>query len=244
MTWGEPEARGSDVMRLKLDLTIKPDIKRTLTVTMLRESGQWRFLNAKEAIGDRVDDIFAVAERMADEDNFKGGFLDPVSKSVPDGLQLQQLCERALLSFGEAVKREDWADFFAATSDRWRLRGKTPQQLNYVGNDPRLLEQADPHNTANRLTIAAIRTTFQSFVDRKVDLTPIKGKPITYDEPARMTSQGVLEVNGSYKGTFVFTGAGLTPLPHRLSFKLEFVSEGSSWKLFGITVNVVAPGPK
>jgi hypothetical protein len=255
MEWGEIEARGSDVMRLKVKLAIKPeknppesgapDEKLPLTVTLLREGGQWRLLSAKEEVGGRVDEIFAVAERMPDAENFQARqFLDPVSKSVPDGLQLQQLCENALLSFGDAVKREDWSDFFAATSDRWRLRGKTPQQLNYVGSDPRLLEQADPRNTAGRLTIEAIRAAFQSFIDRKVDLSPIKGRPITYDEPARMTSQGVLEVRGRYKDTFVFTGGGLTRLPQRLSFKLEFVSEGSSWKLFGITVSVVAPnGP-
>ena len=53
---------------------------------------------------------------------------------------------------------------------------------------------------------------------------------------------GVLTLSGFYK-EFVFQG-GFPAQPRRLRFKLEYVMEGSSWRLFGITVNLESPnGP-
>ena len=45
---------------------------------------------------------------------------------------------------------------------------------------------------------------------------------------------------GGYYKEFVFQG-GFPPQARRMTFKVEYVFEGSSWKLFGITVNAELP---
>jgi hypothetical protein len=143
------------------------------------------------------------------------------------------------MDFQEAINRNDFADFFLAVSDRWKYRGKDPRLLGYTGTDPRRIEESDPFNKSQRLTVEALRSNFEPFVTAKVDLKPIKGKPMTLTTPAHLTSDGVLTLSGTYKD-FVFQG-GFPAQPRRLRFKLEYVMEGSSWRLFGITLNLDQP---
>jgi hypothetical protein len=58
--------------------------------------------------------------------------------------------------------------------------------------------------------------------------------------PARVNSDGVLNVSGTFD-TPVFQG-GAPGQPRKLAFALEYVNEAAKWKLFGLTVNIVAPG--
>jgi hypothetical protein len=143
------------------------------------------------------------------------------------------------MDFQDAVNRNDFSDFFVAVSDRWKYRGKDPRALNYTGTDPRRLAESDPQNQARRLTVEALRANFQPFVEAKVDLTPIKGKPMILTSPAHITSDGVLTLAGTYDN-FVFQG-GFSAQTRKLRFKLEYVMEGSSWRLFGITLNLEQP---
>jgi hypothetical protein len=240
VTWGEPEAK-ADAQRLKADFLLQNGNTLTLLVNMAKEDGQWRLLSAREQKPDgKTEDAFAVLARTTDtQGDQQKSLVEPVSATLPSERQLQQLVEKTLMDFQDAVTRNDFTDFFASVSDRWKYRGKDPRLLGYTGTNPRNIEASDPTNKAKRLTIEALRSNFEPFVQAKVDLTPIKGKPMVLSAPAHITSDGVLTLTGTYK-EFVFQG-GFPAQPRRMKFKLEYVLEGSSWRLFGITVNLEHP---
>lgn len=237
VSWSEPDVKG-DTQRFTGIFTLQDDRTLTLHVTLAKEDGAWKVLGAREPKGK--EDVFAVVARTQDTQNDRDkAFLEPVAMAMPSDRQLQQLVEKTLMDFNDAVQRADFADFFASVSDRWKYRGKDPRVLNYMGNDPRLREQADPSNRERRLTLSALQSSFEPFVAAKVDLSPIKGKSMVLAKPAHISSDGVLSMEGHYK-EFVFQG-GFPPQPRRVKFKLEYVFEGSSWRLFGITVNLENP---
>ena len=237
--WSEPEARG-ETQRVRGKFSLNDDKTINLVVAMVQENGEWRLLGATQTVDDRIDDVFAVVARTEDsESDRKRAFVEPVDTAMPSDRQLQQLVETTLIDFHEAIQADEFAGFFATVSDRWKYRGKDPRALNYAGTDPRRLQESDPMNRSQRLTVEALKREFHPFVAAKVDLSPIKGKKLILDPPAYITSDGVLTLQGHYK-EFVFQG-GFPAQPRRLSFKLEYVFEGSSWKLFGITLNVVPP---
>jgi hypothetical protein len=236
--WSPAEAR-ANTQRVRGVFQLNDREPLTLQVTMAEESGRWRVLSAKRE-GPPFDDVFAVIARSSDTEMERTlAFVDPVAKTLPTERQLQQLVETTLMDFNKAIQKADFTEFFASVSDRWKYRGKDPRALSYSGTDSRRLQESDPMNTAQRLTIEALKSAFQPFVEAKIDLSPLKGKPMTLDEPARLTSDGVLTMGGHYK-EFVFQG-GFPPQPRRMTFKVEYVFEGSSWKLFGITVNAQPP---
>jgi hypothetical protein len=236
--WSPAEPR-TDTQRVRGVFQFNDKEPLTLQVTMAQENGQWRVLSAKRE-GGANDDVFAVLARSSDTEMERTmAFVDPVAKALPSERQLQQLVETTLMDFNKSVQKADFSEFFASVSDRWKYRGKDPRALSYSGTDPRRLQESDPTNTAQRLTIEALKSAFQPFVEAKIDLSPLKGKPMTLDEPARLTSDGVLTMGGHYK-EFVFQG-GFPPQPRRITFKMEYVFEGSSWKLFGVTINAQPP---
>lgn len=212
-----------------------------LVVSMVQDGGRWCLFSAKLETGS--EDIFAFIERTADgEDEGKKGFGDPYDRALPSEKELQKMVEEVLLTFDDAVKRNDFSDLYAIVSDRWKFRGKDPRILSYTGKDPKMLEKADPENKARRLTIAALDYAFHAFVEASADISRIKGEKMILDEPVTLSTDRVLTVKGRYD-TFVFQG-GAAPKPCKLSFTLEFVREGSAWKCFGITVNFAAPTAK
>jgi hypothetical protein len=240
VTWSEPEEKG-DTQRVTGDFVVQDGRPLHLVITLAKEDGQWRVLSAKEGKGDsKAEDVFAVLARSKDtQAEREKAFLEPVATALPTERQLQQLVEKTLMDFQDAITKNDFRDFFAAVSDRWKYRGKDPRLLNYTGTARDRIEESDPTNKAQRLTVEALRANFAPFAEAKVDLTPIKGKPMVLASPAHITSDGVLTLAGTYN-EFVFQG-GFPPQPRKLKFKLEYVMEGSSWRLFGITVNLEHP---
>lgn len=236
--WSEPESK-DDTVSIKGNFeTAKGPM--TLLVTLAQESGRWRLLGAKSE-GEKGD-VFSVQTRSKDNQGERDkAFGEPVAIAMPSDRQLQQLVEGTIMEFQSALTETEkpFQKFFDTVSDRWKYRGKDPSQLNYVGTDPNRLAQSDPNNTAQRLTIEALRANFRPFVEARVDLSPIKGKPATFTTPPRLTSDGVLILMGEYK-EFVFQG-GFPPKPRTLKFQLEYVFEGSSWRLFGITLQLERP---
>jgi hypothetical protein len=239
-TWSEPEAKG-DTRRVSGDLVVQDGRTLNLAVTLAQEGGQWRVLNVKEGKGDaKSEDVFAVMARSKDtQAEREKAFLEPVATAMPSERQLQQLVDKTLVDFQDAVKKNDFREFFATVSDRWKYRGKDPRLLNYTGTDRARIEESDPFNKAQRLTVEALRANFGPFVAANVDLTPVLGKKMILTSPAHITSDGVLTLVGYYR-EFVFQG-GFNAQSRRLNFKLEYVMEGSSWRLFGITLKLEQP---
>lgn len=163
----------------------------------------------------------------------------PNAAAIPGEPQLRQLAEDTLMLWHQAIQNGgDFSALYAAASDRWKYRGRTLEELTYTGTDPVRRAKADPDNRDNRLTVIALKNAFADPVAAKVDISSIRGKKMIPTEPARVNSNGVLILDGTFDSP-VFAAA--TPeQPRRVKFILEYVHEAELWKLFGITVNILA----
>jgi len=223
---------------------LKDGSELPLSFTFSMEDGAWRLIEAKSkplpGRGGAGEDVFAVALRTRDTVEAKAmEILEPSSAVVPEEAELRQLAEDTLLLLSEAIQNGgDFSALYAAASDRWKYRGRDPLDLAYHGSDPERIARADPENADNRLTIAALRNAFGAAIEAKVDLSPIKGRKMILSVPPRVTSDGVLSVNGTFD-TPVYQGS-MEGQPRKLVFALEYVREAATWKLFGITANIIA----
>jgi hypothetical protein len=244
VAWGEPERHGN-LATVRGVFTLKDGGKLPLKFTFSMENGGWRLMEARSdpgPAGGGAEDVFAVAARTRDTIGARSmDILEPSALDVPAEPQLRQLAEDTLLLFNEAIQNGgDFTALYASASDRWKFRGRDPLDLSYGGSTASRVAIKDPFNDENRLTAAAFRNAFAAAVEAKVDLSPIKGTKMLLSEPARVNSDGILGLNGTFDAT-VFQ-ASMPGSPRKLEFKLEYVREASKWKLFGITVHVVAAG--
>lgn len=232
---GEVAAKGK-TMFLPANVKLKSGNALALEVSLIEEAGQWRLFSARSAAGG--EDVFESINRATD--NAAEGaksLTDAMTKTIPTEHQLQQLVERTLLAFNDALAKEDFSDFYASTSERWRLRGKGSRALNYSGSEAKKLDDSDPENRAQRLTVGALDRAFRGFIEAKVDLSTITAAKLIFDEAPALNTNAVLNLRGHLDG--VVFQKGFPPIPNKLSFNLEFVMEGSKWMLFGITVNLL-----
>ena len=230
--WGDPEGSGR-LATVRGIFTLKDGAKLPLNFTFSMEDGGWRLIEAKSEPapgGARGEDVFAVAWRSRDTVEARATDVqEPSAPDVPAEPQLRQFAEDTLLLFNEAIQNGgDFSALFAAASDRWKLRGRDPRQLK-IGSDP--------GNNDNRLTLAALRKNFAAHVEAKVDFSPIRGKRMIPSEPARVNSDGVLKISGTFDA--IVYQASAPGLPRKLDFAFEYVHEAGTWKLFGITVNIL-----
>jgi hypothetical protein len=240
--WGEPERQGR-LAAVRGVFTLKDESKLPLNFVFSMEDGEWRLIEAKSepaAGGGVAEDVFAVASRTRDTIGTRAmDIQEPNALAIPTEAQLRQLAEGTLLLFNEAIQNGgDFSALYTAASDRWKYRGRDPRELTYGGSDPTLLAKQDPYNNENRLTAAALHNAFAAAVEAKVDLTPITGKKLILSQPARVNSDGVLNLSGTFDAA-VFQ-ASMPGNPRKLEFALEYVHEAAQWKLFGLTVHIVA----
>ena len=240
--WGEA-ARHGRLATVRGVFTLKDGSKFPLNFTLSMEDGSWRLIEAKSDPGPgtgAVEEVFAVASRTRDTSSARAmEILEPNALGVPSEPQLRQLAEDTLLLLNEAMQNGgDFAALYASASDRWKFRGRDPRELAYGGSDPARLTKLDPFNNENRLTAAALHNAFAAAVEARVDLAPIKGRRMILFQPARVNSDGVLNLNGTF-GTAVYQ-ASLPGSPRMLKFALEYVCEAGHWKLFGLTVQIEA----
>lgn len=243
VTWGEPQQSGR-LSTVRGVFTLKDGTRLPLNFTFNMEDGGWRLIeaNADPLPGaTKGEDVFAVMLRSRDTRDAKAMEIEePSAPDIPAEPQLRQLAEDTLMLFNEAVQNGgDFSALFAAASNRWKFRGRDPKEIAYLGSDPELRRRADPENNDRRLTSTAFRNAFASAVETKVDLSAIRGKKMILSSPARVNSDGVLALSGTFDApVFLTTGNGQ---PRKLDFHLEYVLEAGAWKLFGITVNIIAP---
>ena len=119
----------------------------------------------------------------------------------PEG-ELKKMATAAVLDFNEGIRTKDFTKFHAAASTPFR-------------------QQVPPDK---------MRKAFNEFIEKKVDLSRVKGVEPTFDrEPAVVQEGRVLELVGHYE----------TP-PVNPHFSLKFYREAGEWKLLGINVDLRA----
>lgn len=118
---------------------------------------------------------------------------------LPTEEELGRMVTASLLEINKAFQSGDFTNFHGLIAERWKQE-TTPEKL---------------------------RETFQDFVDKKVDLSPIENLQPRLTPPDALSSAGFLVVKGHYPTQ-----------PSRLSFELEYVQERGEWKMVAIGVNV------
>lgn len=132
------------------------------------------------------------------------GFNDTLNHPQPTEEEVRKLVENALLMFNDAVQQGTFDDFYDKVSREWQ----------------------------KQLTKGQLSRAFQAFVDKKVNIDPIKGQKAVFDDPPAMTTDGLLVVKGYY------------PTQPRLVFSLKFMYELPKWKIFGLDISLVAAPPQ
>jgi hypothetical protein len=118
---------------------------------------------------------------------------------VPGDVELKAMTLETLLDFNKSVQAEDFSSFYDTISKLWQ-------------------EQTSPDK---------LKALFKDFIDKEVDISPIKKVEPVFNKPAEIDSDGVLLVSGYYPTT-----------PKRVVFQLKYLTEKSEWKLVGIKIDV------
>jgi hypothetical protein len=121
------------------------------------------------------------------------------SPSVPPDAEVERMVAQTLLGFNQAVRARDFTAFYGSLSEVWK-KETTPQRL---------------------------QQTFQDFVDKNIDIGPIKDVKPRVAPRAAVNDSGVLVVAGHYPTK-----------PSQVRFELKYTQEREGWKLMGIHVSV------
>lgn len=122
-----------------------------------------------------------------------------VSPPVPAEADLRRLVTETLLDFNQAVQTKDFTMLYGKLSDLWK-KETSPEKL---------------------------QMNLQEFIDKKVDIGPIKNFNPQFVPPPLVNDKRVLVVEGHYPTE-----------PSRVRFKLQYIRESTAWKLTAISVNV------
>jgi hypothetical protein len=117
---------------------------------------------------------------------------------LPPRAEIEALVQRTLLDFNEAVRNKDFKPFHAKLSRAMR----------------------------DKYTAAQIQGVFHGFIERGIDLAPIKGVQPQFD-PAPKLNRGALEAKGRYPTR-----------PSEVLFDLRYVKENGAWRIIAINVRV------
>ena len=79
-----------------------------------------------------------------------------------------------------------------------------------------------------QFTLEKFTAAFQAFIDKGYDISNIANSEPVFDTPPAFNSDGLLVAKGHYPTR-----------PYRVTFKLTYTQESSSWKLMGINVQAV-----
>jgi hypothetical protein len=218
-SFGAPELKDEKrTARVKGTFETKEKGTVVMNVTLTRESGEWRVfaLTTPKNPAGYVQNRFSIVGRAPD-------FVEPVNRQPPpDEQSVKSLITDSLLRFSDAVKQKSFLEFFEKCSLGWQDQLVTGEVSPNPGTLRRALSERQKEIGASRLQHA-----FQPFIDKEVSLDAIKGKDPILDNPAQVSTDGLLLVSGHYDTE-----------PYRVYFALKFQYELPKWKLFGIDVTL------
>ncbi len=128
----------------------------------------------------------------------KGGI--DQAKTIPNDPDLMVLVNNSMQLFAQAVKNDDFSTFYSSVSKLWQ----------------------------SQITQEQIRDVFQSFIDKKVDITVLKETNPVFSEKPVIDENGILILRGNYYYQ------NYAPV----NFQVKYIYEYPNWKLMGIKVTL------
>jgi hypothetical protein len=119
---------------------------------------------------------------------------------VPPESELKSMTLSSLLAFNDGVQDKDFSDFYKELAGLWKDQ-TTPEKL---------------------------KTLFNDFIEKEINIAPIKKLQPVFNKDAKINSDGMLVVAGYYPTT-----------PKRVVFELKYLDEKGDWKLAGINVKTL-----
>jgi hypothetical protein len=121
------------------------------------------------------------------------------SEIIPPKAEIKSLVQHTMLDFALALKAEDFSTFYKSIAKIWQ----------------------------DQSSLDKFSRIFKSFIDKKVDLTGIKGLEPVLLKPPYLDNGGLLCIQGSY-----------ATKPSNTAFNLKYLPESGEWKLTGIKINL------
>jgi hypothetical protein len=208
--------------KLNAEFETKSGRKRTLVVSLAKESGDWRVLalrSARDSATGRIQARFSTLGLGVD-------FHEPVNRApAPDETAAKEMAKDTLLLFDEAVGQKSFADFFVHCSLTWQEQLVTgaPQP----GRPMTMLKPLSPAESA--VGIARLDRAFRVFIEKQARISEIKNVEPKLD-PVLVGTEGLLVLSGEY-----------ATQPYATVFQLKYIYELPKWKLFGIDVSLRHP---
>ena len=123
------------------------------------------------------------------------------AQKAPPEKELKTMVRNSLIAFNDAVQEKNFAGFHK-------------HELATVFRD--------------QMPVEKFTTVFKEFLDKGYDISNIAKSEPVFDEPAKIDSNGVLVLKGSYPTK-----------PNKVIFTLKYLQEKSAWKMVGINVQVL-----
>lgn len=118
---------------------------------------------------------------------------------IPPDKELKKLALDSLLLFNVAIQTKSFDNFYDKIAKLWQ----------------------------KEITSEKLLESFQSFIDKKVNIALIVKEEPVFEETPAVNEDGFLVLNGSY-----------STQPSKVNFELKYASEDDNWKLVGINVKV------
>ena len=119
---------------------------------------------------------------------------------VPPESELKSMTLKSLLAFNDGVQEKDFSAFYKQLAPLWQ-------------------EQTTP---------AKLKELFNDFIEKEIDIAPIKKVQPVFNKDAKINSDDMLVIAGYYPTT-----------PKRVVFELKYLDEKGDWKLAGINVKTL-----
>jgi hypothetical protein len=175
----------------------------TLSITMTPDGQAWKLFSLKTATGlNEAENHFTLVGKGT-------GFNDVYHQPIPAPRLLDDLVRATMVSFSDAIRKKDFHAFYLGISQEWKDGARASG------------------DQASGVTENMLKTHFQGFIDKKIDLSAVAGLQPVYDQPPQINEEGLLEVQGHFDTQ-----------PYRLIFTLQYIYELPRWKLFGIDLGL------
>lgn len=168
VNWSERTGDEQEV-KLRGEVLLKEGASVPVVVTLLRESSEWKLHTLKTSHSENarvLENRFEVVGKSSD-------FASLSTRKPPPEKKIRTMLERSLLSFNDAIQRNDFADFYDSVSMAWQAQ----------------------------LTLKRLRDAFQPFVEMGINMAGIEGMEAVFEPAPAVNSDGLLVVSGYYPTT-------------------------------------------